>query len=234
MMMILLFGMLVGVQHAMEADHLAAVSALANRSRSIASAARQGATWGVGHTLTLLLFGGSVLLMGQRVPEHYARFLEMAVGVMLVLLGLDVLRRVISNRVHFHLHNHDSKVHFHAHSHRQQQNHEADPHHHRHAREFPMRALFVGMTHGLAGSAVLVVLAAGTVSSPLQGLLYMLLFGAGSILGMALLSVVITLPFQYYSARGMTLAHNGLQLAVGVLTVGLGLYVVGAGAWLLL
>ncbi|MCP3668283.1 MAG: urease accessory protein [Gammaproteobacteria bacterium] len=237
MMTILLFGMLVGVQHALEADHLAAVSALASHGNSMAGAARQGAVWGMGHSLTLFLFGGSVLLMEQTVPEHYTQFLEMAVGVMLIILGLDVIRRVIRNRVHFHFHKHDASVHFHAHSHQKKKNHAEDPHQHTHPEEFPMRALLVGMTHGLAGSAALVVLAVGAVSSPLQGLLYMLLFGVGSVLGMALLAVAISLPFHYYSARGLTLAHNGLQLAAGSVTLGLGCYLVysfGFGAGLLL
>ena len=221
MLTILFLGFLIGIQHAMEADHVAAVASLATRSRSIAQTARQGAAWGLGHSLTLLLFGGLVLLLDALVPERVAQGLEFAVAVMLVLLGADVLRRLLRDRVHFHRHRHGDTVHLHAHSHSRHSDHQRDPHRHAHIRGLPVRALLVGMMHGMAGSAALIVLALKAVVTPLQGLLYILLFGAGSILGMAALAAVISVPLRY-SARNLTWAHNGLQLLVGVFTIGLG------------
>ncbi len=221
MFSVIFLGFLIGMQHAMEADHVAAVASLATQSRSIGSTARQGAAWGAGHALTLFLFGGFVLAMDTLVPEHFAQGLELVVGFMLVLLGADVLRRLLRDRIHFHLHRHDSTVHFHAHSHAGGGAHEDDPHQHEHLQRFPLRAMLVGMMHGMAGSAALIILALNSVTSMAQGILYIALFGIGSILGMAILAAVISLPLRY-SPRGLTWAHNGLKAAVGFITIGLG------------
>ncbi|MBL3591691.1 MAG: urease accessory protein [gamma proteobacterium endosymbiont of Lamellibrachia anaximandri] len=225
MLGVLLLGFLIGLQHAMEADHVAAVASLATQNRTLAQTARQGVVWGLGHALTLFLFAGVVLVFDLAMPESLARTLELAVGVMLILLGVDVLRRLISERVHFHAHSHGELTHFHAHSHQGGGAHDADLHLHKHAERFPLRALFVGMMHGMAGSAALILLALETVVSPLEGLLYILVFGFGSIAGMGLLALVISLPLRL-SSRSLTWAHNGLKGVVGFLTVGLGAAVI--------
>ena len=106
MISILLLGLLLGMKHAIEADHVAALATLATRSQSLAQTVKLGAVWGLGHTLTLLLFGGLVLALDLVMPERLAQALEFAVGIMLVLLGLDVLRRISRERVHFHIHRH--------------------------------------------------------------------------------------------------------------------------------
>lgn len=222
MLTVLFLGFFVGMQHAMEADHLAAVASLATSGgRSIGHAVRQGAAWGLGHALTLLFFGSLVLLLDTLVPERIAEAAELAVAVMLILLGADVLRRLWRARVHFHGHSHGDVLHLHAHSHTRKIDHARDPHTHTHPQGLPLRALLVGMMHGMAGSAALVVLALKTVATPLQGFLYILLFGAGSIFGMAALAAAISVPLRY-SARSLTWAHNGIQLLVGVFTIGLG------------
>lgn len=221
MLAVMFLGFLIGLQHAMEADHVAAVASLATRNKSVADTARQGAAWGVGHAATLFLVGGFVLVMDTLVPEHFAQGLELAVGFMLVLLGVDVLHRLIRERIHFHQHQHGKTVHFHAHSHQSGQPHNQDPHQHEHSKSFPLRALFVGMMHGMAGSAALIILALNSVSSIGLGMLYIALFGIGSILGMTVLAVVISLPLKH-SSRNFTWAHNGLKFAVGTVTIGLG------------
>jgi ABC-type nickel/cobalt efflux system permease component RcnA len=218
---VILLGFLIGMQHAMEADHVAAVASLATRGNSLSKAVRQGAAWGVGHALTLVLIGSIVLTMDTLVPENFAQMLELAVGFMLVLLGMDVLHRLMRERIHFHRHVHDATIHIHAHSHEPGIPHSDDPHQHEHPQVFPLRALFVGMMHGMAGSAALIILALNSVSSLAQGVLYIALFGIGSILGMALLAAVISLPLRY-SSRSLTWAHNGLKAAVGMITIGLG------------
>jgi len=150
---------------------------------------------------------------------------------MLVLLGLDVIRRLVQERIHFHLHRHrDGEVHFHAHSHTGARAHDPGRHVHEHPDGFPLRALFVGLMHGMAGSAALILLTLQTVHSPLLGLLYIALFGIGSMLGMALLSIVIAVPLRY-SARGMTWLHNGLQAVIGVATIGIGAMLVYRIGW---
>ncbi len=223
---LLALGFLIGMRHALEADHVAAVASLATGARSVGETVRQGAAWGLGHTLTLFLFGSVVLVMDTVIPERLADGLEFAVGLMLIVLGADVLRRLKKQRVHFHLHRHaDGVAHFHAHSHAGEQGpHDPDHHHHEHPRGFPLRALAVGLMHGMAGSAALILLTLQTVQTPLVGLAYIALFGIGSIAGMAVLSAVIAFPLRR-TARGLTRLHQGLQAVVGVVTIGLGLSV---------
>jgi sulfite exporter TauE/SafE len=222
---ILALGFLLGLRHATDADHLAAVATLATRSRSLANTVLQGVAWGTGHTLTLMLFGGAVLVLGTIVPEHAARGLELAVGVMLVALGADALYRLQRERIHFHTHRHAGGVaHFHAHSHRGESGaHDAARHEHHHG--FPARALLVGMMHGMAGSAALVLLSLEAVRSPAWGLVYIAIFGLGSILGMAALSAAIAVPLRL-TAHRLGRAYHGLSAAVGLATVMLGCYMV--------
>ncbi|MCP3881125.1 MAG: urease accessory protein [Sulfitobacter sp.] len=226
---LLLMGLLIGMRHALEADHVAAVASLAGGGRpSLAQAIRQGGAWGAGHTITLFLFGSVVIFMDTAMPEHLVRGLEISVGLMLVLLGADVLRRLVRDRVHFHSHGHGSDhYHFHAHSHagEPRARHDALHHDHEHKQGFPVRALMVGLMHGMAGSAAVILLALETVSSPLKGMLYILMFGAGSMLGMALLSAAISVPI-HLSTRRLTWAHNSFQALIGTLTICLGALVV--------
>lgn len=219
---ILVFGFLLGMRHAIETDHVAAVATLVARSSSHRRAVFQGAVWGLGHTVTLFLAGSVVLFLDTVIPEQLAHGLETAVGVMLILLGGDLIRRMLRDRVHFHSHRHaDGTVHFHAHSHAGQDRPHAQIHHeHEHAR-FPARALYVGLMHGLAGSAALILLTLSTVDAPAVGLLYIALFGVGSIGGMAALSVVISVPL--HGARRFTWLHNGIQTAVGVVSIAVGI-----------
>jgi hypothetical protein len=220
---ILGLGFLLGMQHALEADHIAAVSSIAARRTDIADIVKHGLTWGLGHTLTLFVFAGAAILLGHAIPEHLARPLETAVGVMLVGLGAHVLWRLWRDRVHFHRHGHgDGTVHFHAHSHAgETAPHARAAHAHGHAQGFRWRTLLVGLMHGMAGSAALLVLAVTQASSPAAGLGYVALFGIGSMVGMAALSGVIAVPIAV-SARWLTWANRGLQGAVGVITIAIG------------
>ena len=221
MFSVLTLGLLLGLQHALEADHLAAVASLSTQGTRLRDAARQGAAWGTGHAFTLLLFGGSVLLIGGSVGPQAALLLEMAVGLMLILLGGDVLLRMWRKRVHFHSHRHGVRTHFHAHSHATGLDHAADPHRHSHQRALPWRPLLVGMVHGMAGSAALMVFVLGSVQSLWLGLGYIVLFGIGSVIGMVALALVISLPLRW-SAKTLTWAHNGLTALLGMFTVTLG------------
>lgn len=225
MISLLFIGFLIGMRHALEADHIAAVASLATQNRSLSAAVRQGAVWGLGHTLTLFIFGSVVILMESVMPEQLAYWLEFVVGIMLVLLGIDVIRRLFSYRIHFHTHRHrHDVVHFHAHSHIGEGSHESSRHHHEHNEKFPVRALLVGLMHGMAGSAALILLTLDTIQSPWMGLIYMLLFGLGSILGMSMLSLIIAVPLRA-SAKRLTWFHNSLTFVIGLFTVGLGLLI---------
>ena len=230
MISILFLGFLLGMRHAVEADHIAAVASLSSRSNSIWDGVRQGAAWGLGHTLTLFLFGSIVLFVANIVPEQIVRGIEFTVGVMLIILGADVLRHVIRDRIHFHTHSHNhgngpGTLHFHAHSHKgeKKREHNAASHQHSHPKGFPVRALLVGLMHGMAGSAALILLTLQTLSSPWLGLVYIAVFGVGSIAGMALFSIVIAIPLR--AARHMTIIYNGLQTTIGVATITLGIFI---------
>jgi len=198
---VLLIGLLLGVQHATETDHLAAVATLVTRRSSLGQTLRQGVAWGVGHTLTLMCFAGAVLALGQAISPGLEQALETGVGLMLIVLGADVLRRLVRDRVHFHVHQHEQP------------------------RHWPLRALAVGMMHGLAGSAALVMLSVQSVPSVALGLGYIVLFGAGSVAGMAVLSVVIAVPLRM-SAGYVTRLHQTLTGLVGAFSCAMGAYMV--------
>ena len=190
-------GFLIGMKHALEADHVAAVASLASGSKSIGETTRMGVAWGLGHTATLFLIGSVVLVLDWVVPETFALILEFAVGLMLVGLGLDVMVRLARRKAHFHAHGHA------------------------HPRGLPLRALLVGIMHGMAGSAALVLLTLSTISSLWLGFAYMLLFGLGSVIGMAILSCAIAVPLRFTAGR-LTWAFRGLTAGVGAATVVLG------------
>lgn len=221
------------MRHALDADHIAAVASLATRSGTAGEAARLGIAWGLGHTLTLLVIGSAVLLLGTAIPETMTQILELAVGVMLVGLGIDVVRRLLKQGLHVHAHQHNGTRHVHLHAHEKRGRqareiaaaepvpHTAWPHRHPHPKAFPLRALLVGLVHGMAGSAALVLLTLGTIESPWLGITYIALFGIGSIGGMALLSLVIGLPLRL-TAHKLGTVYNGLTVAIGALTVILG------------
>jgi ABC-type nickel/cobalt efflux system permease component RcnA len=231
---ILGLGLVIGMQHALEADHVAAVSAIAVRQRNMRRIVAHGAVWGAGHTITLMLFAGAAVIAGAAISETMAGWLEFSVGAMLLMLGLSVIWRMWRDRVHFHLHSHGDGVrHFHAHSHAGEAGrHDPKRHKHSHRRGAMARTLIVGMIHGMAGSAALLVLTAAAAPSPAVGIAYIAIFGIGSIAGMALLSAAIAVPLTW-TARYLTAAHNGLQLVVGSATAGLGLLVM-ADKWSIL
>ena len=219
----LVLGFLIGLRHALEADHLAAVASLVTRSADLRRAAARGAAWGLGHGLTLLAVGGTALLLSARIPAGWERAAEAGVGLMLVILGLDVLRRLRRRGVHLHPHRHaDGVVHVHAHAHPDGAAHEASPHEHAHPPRG--RAVVVGAVHGLAGSGALLLLTAPAAGSPWLGLLWIGLFALGALAGMAVLSAAVALPLRI-TARGRAGLHVGLERAVGVATVLVGLWV---------
>jgi high-affinity nickel permease len=229
MFAILSLGFLLGMQHALEADHIAAVSSIAARRSDISDIVKHGLTWGLGHTMTLFIFAGAAILLGHAIPDTLARPIEAAVGVMLIGLGGHVLWRLWRDRVHFHQHSHgDGTRHIHLHSHAGETiAHAVSTHAHVHG--FRWRTLLVGLMHGMAGSAALLVLAVSQAASPGVAVGYVLLFGIGSMLGMGALSAVIAVPLAA-SARWLTWANRGLQGVVGVVTIGVGVGTIwGAG-----
>lgn len=190
----LAFGFVIGIRHALDADHVAAVVSLATRGGTIARQARQGALWGLGHTMTLLLVGGACILFGLAIPETAERWLEAAVGAMLVLLGVSVFVRLRRLRVQLPEHEHG---------------------------RLPLQAWLVGAVHGLAGSAALLLLVAQTARTPALGLLCIASFGLGSILGMTVLAAAIAMPLEA-TARMRGRLHAILCGSAGAFSVLLG------------
>lgn len=232
----LLLGFLIGMSHALEADHLAAVGALAADPRGGRRAlVLRGAVWGLGHTLTLLALSLAVVTFGLVLTETRSAALEFGVGVMLVLLGLDVVRRMRRGRIHFHAHDHgDGKRHIHAHSHAgEEATHSESAHAHAHPVGFPIRALVVGLIHGAAGSAGLLALALAATQDAWVVAGYVAVFGLGSMAGMALLSFAASWPISW-AERGAIWAYRGLTGTAAVVAIVIGLQVMfetGPIAW---
>lgn len=221
---ILLAGFLLGLRHALDADHLAAMAALVTRSRSTGDSIRTGIAWGIGHTVTLFAVCGLILAFGVSFPDRIAGALEFLVGIMLVGLGADVLRRLIRERMHVHGHKHaQEKFHIHFHSHKGATEHNAAAHEHDHVSVLPRRALAIGLMHGLAGSAALLLIAVADQGSTVAALVYVVLFGMGSMIGMGLLSFIIALPMMS-AARAGNLSFKGLNAIIGTGTAALGVF----------
>jgi len=226
MITVIFGGFLIGATHAFEADHVAAVSSLVAGKKERRQIIRHGVIWGAGHTLTLLVVAGGLMATQTVLSERTAYGLEAAVGLMLVGLGAHLIWRLRRDRVHLHRHRHaGGQEHLHLHSHAGETGrHRPDAHAHKHPDRSAIRTLLVGTMHGLAGSAAIVLTLAASVGSPALGLAYVAVFGLGSIIGMAAVSALLSIPL-YFSARFLTGANLALQLAIGALTFGLGLWI---------
>ncbi len=220
---ILGFGFLIGLKHATEADHLAAVSTIVSERKSIGSSALVGGLWGLGHTISLFIAGIFVLLLNFQISERAERILEFAVGIMLVLLGLNVLRKILrGGYLHFHTHEHGGREHAHPHIHEQGKKDGKNTHH---GFKLSPRSLFVGMIHGLAGSAGLMLAIIPTIESRAVGLLYIIIFGAGSIGGMILMSFLVGLPF-HLTAKNFNRLNYALQSVAGFVSIAVGVFII--------
>jgi len=223
-MWVLSLGFYLGLQHATDADHLAAVSTMVSERKGLFSSALVGGLWGLGHTISLVVAGVFVLLLNFQISERTEQMLEFGVGIMLVLLGLNVLRKIAQGgTLHFHSHGHGEKAHAHPHLH-ETGHAENEPNSH-HGLTFSPRALVIGMIHGLAGSAALMLVVIPTIESRVMGLLYIVIFGVGSIGGMMLMSFLVGLPFQITALR-FNRFNLILQGIAGLFSVGLGLMII--------
>lgn len=214
---LLTLGFLLGAKHALDADHVVAITTIATENRNLWRSCAIGFCWGVGHTMVLLIAGLAVLSFRLTISQDWARLFEIGVGVMLVGLGVSVGLTLWRERLHVHPHIHaDGTGHLHIHSHR-------DGSHHAHLHRFRLeyKSLAIGMIHGLAGSAALLLMVLSTVHSFADGMLYILVFGIGSIAGMALLGTVLSAPFALTPAR-LVRTHQALRALAGLASVSLG------------
>ncbi|MEP7213905.1 MAG: urease accessory protein [Acidobacteriota bacterium] len=216
---VLVFGFLLGLRHATEADHLAAVSTIVSERKNLFASSIVGGLWGLGHTISLFLVALVVIFMKLKISPELETKLEAIVGGMLILLGLNVLRKLLqSKKIHVHEHDHGVRPHVHLHVHGEEK--AEAPHH-----GFSPRSVIVGMVHGLAGSGALMFIILPLIPSPLIAMLYVLIFGIGSIGGMMAMSFLIGLPF-HFTANRFEILNKGIRLLAGVFSLGLGSYIV--------
>ena len=229
----LVLGLLFGMVHALEADHLAAIITLSRGGKN--KLLLRGAFWGLGHTATLLIMSIGVIVFSLVLNEQRAATFEFAVGVMLVFLGAQVVHRFRKDRLHYHVHQHEGQgYHMHVHSHASDvADHSKSSHAHVHAERFPLKAFFIGLLHGAAGSSGLIVLAVSKTGDPWLAVGYVGLVGLGSVLGMAAMSVVVGLPVLQAPkiAKGL---HTAVQMSIAAVVVAIGLSIMwetGPVAW---
>lgn len=196
-------GFVLGLKHALDADHLAAMSTMVNRKKGIFGPPIIGAIWGLGHTTSLFVAGLIVVLLDVSIPDKLALAMEFGVAIMLIGLGLNLLRKVFfGGKLHAHEHAHSGHEHTHPHVH----NAEAEATDTHHQAIFDKRPYIIGLIHGMAGSAALMLLVLSTIDSRSIGILYIAIFGIGSVGGMLLMSSVMSLPFFLFAGRSNKIA----------------------------
>jgi hypothetical protein len=239
----LFLGFFLGMRHATDADHVVAIATIVSRERSVAGSALIGAAWGVGHTVTVMAVGAAIIVFGVVIPPRLGLSMEFAVGIMLVVLGVLTLtgmgRAVDAAHahpgvgaghaldLHDHLHAHGDYVHRHPHAHQ--------PGAHGYAEEHTplarldrsglgrlayygwLRPFVVGLVHGLAGSAAVALMVLSIIREPLAALGYLLLFGLGTIVGMMLITLILSAPFAF-TAVNLPKFNWRLRVASGLLS----------------
>jgi ABC-type nickel/cobalt efflux system permease component RcnA len=226
-MAVLALGLVFGLKHATEVDHVVAISTIVSRHKNIFHSALVGALWGAGHTASLLVVAVVVLSLRVTIPAVVSGWLELGVAIMIIFLGISALRRALRQNahVHVHQHHHDGLSHTHVHFHEDETRHEAalqSQHSHAVSR-LGWKPVLIGMMHGLAGSGALMLLVLTQISSSWLGFLYVATFGVGSIVGMLLMSGLIGLPFAF-SSRKLTHLHQGLQTVAAVFSICFGIW----------
>lgn len=220
---ILTFGFLLGLKHAIEADHVAAVSTIASESSSLFGSSVVGALWGVGHTISLLIAAVALVVLGLQVGPRLSAFLEFIVGLMLIVLGTNALLKLLrGGHLHMHVHQHGGRVHSHPHIHGAKNQVESSRSHH--GLKLQRRPIIIGMVHGLAGSGALMLLVLSTIRRPVAAFVYVLVFGIGSTGGMMLMSLLIGLPAKL-TARRFTWANTAIRGVAAVFSIALGLFI---------
>ena len=227
----LALGIILGLRHALDPDHVVAVSTIVSEYRNPLRSFWVGISWGLGHTTTLLVIGIVIIALRLTIPDRLALFLEFAVGIMLVGLGAQVIYNYWKRKIHQHEHGHEEDAHSHFHSHAENPAHSPEHHDSRGVGKpfFRKKSYFVGTVHGLAGSAALTLLVLTSIDSPLAGMGYILLFGLGSVLSMGIVTIFISFPFVFSAGR-LPRLNQYIQLGVGAFSIlfgGLLMYRIG-------
>lgn len=214
---ILGLGFILGIKHAIEPDHVIAVSTIASQSKKLFRSSLAGVFWGIGHTATLFLIGIILIAMKGEIPEKWAMSLEFLVGIMLVYLGVTTI--LSFKNIHLHQHEYNSELHKHVHSHDHSGSH---LHNHQHKKVSYVKSMMIGFVHGLAGSGAMVLLTMSTVKTAWEGAIYILIFGVGTVAGMLIFTTIIGIPFVF-SAKKINLNKTFTQVT-GVISTAFGIY----------
>ena len=240
---IIAVGFFLGMRHATDPDHVIAVTTIVSRQRNLLKAAMTGIFWGIGHTLTIFVVGTIIIIFDVVIPARIGLSMELSVGLMLIVLGmLNIVSFVRSARsissqyqedsevVHRHPHSHGDYVHSHVHGHAP----ETHPHSHQQTpltwldRLFgriglyqQLRPLVVGVVHGLAGSAAVALLILTTIRNPHWAIVYLLVFGAGTVGGMMLITMSIASAFNFLGKKQERFSQR-LGLASGLVSLAFG------------
>jgi len=246
---IALLGLVLGMRHATDPDHVIAVTTILSRERRLPVATRIGVVWGLGHTLTVLIVGAGIIVFKIAIPARLGLSMEFAVAVVLILLGIGSATNLVRHAVirlrggsparaelivHSHAHAHGDAIHSHPHVHADAHETAGEAPHHDHridggavpplsTRRPLLRSFGVGMVHGLAGSAAIALLVLSAIPDALWATLYLAIFCVGTIIGMALITTAIAAPFMIASRRASWI-HQGLVTGSGLLSFGFGLF----------
>ncbi|MGB7603409.1 MAG: high-affinity nickel-transport family protein [Candidatus Sulfotelmatobacter sp.] len=250
---IIAVGFFLGMRHATDPDHVIAVTTIVSRQRNLLKAALTGIFWGVGHTLTIFIVGSAIILFDVVIPARIGLSMELSVGLMLIILGgmniasfMRTTRTIVptagesdvvhsdvvdSEILHSHPHVHGDYIHNHAHGH--------GPQTHSHSHQTPLtwldrvfgriglyqqlRPLIVGIVHGLAGSAAVALLILTTIRNPHWAMVYLLVFGAGTVGGMMLITISIASAFNFFGKKHANFSQ-WLGFASGLLSLAFGLF----------
>jgi cytochrome c biogenesis protein CcdA len=222
---VLLGSLALGLRHASDPDHLAAVTTLIaseNDGRGTRKAGSMGFSWGLGHGTSLVLIGLPLVLLGRYLPESVQQAAESLIGVIIILLGVRLIVRWRRGHFHAHVHSHgDEQPHRHVHSHESDSSHE-------HTHNFTLRTQLssygIGLVHGIGGSGGLTLLLLSTIPNPAQATGALLIFAAGTAVSMTLLS----------TAFGLAIARGPIGRNFERLTPALGALSLAFGTWYML
>jgi ABC-type nickel/cobalt efflux system permease component RcnA len=242
---IIALGFVLGMRHATDPDHVIAVSTIVTREHDVRRSALIGAVWGLGHTLTILAVGGSIILFRITLPPRVGLAMELAVGMMLIVLGLKNVRGLFAwsadhssvvqpdgERKSSRYHAHGDYIHMHQHAHAQ--GHPHDPQRNpvavldRWFRSYGLyqlvRPLIIGIIHGLAGSAAIALLVLSTISNLGWAMAYLAVFGLGTVLGMMVITLTIGSTFAYGQVRFARIGQH-IGVAAGIVSIAFGLFI---------